>query len=99
MAAVIWLSAVVAAVVATWVIRFGNTRLAQPLLCGGWSWPAAVPGSAACPAAPCAAGPAGQEQGGGSSHVSVMCSLQPSQNSPRLAAHRASGSYGEAIRV
>jgi hypothetical protein len=37
--------------------------------------------------------------GGASSQVSVMCSLQPSQKVSRLAAHRASVSYGEAIRA
>ena len=64
MTPVIWLSVTVASVVATWVIRFGNTRRAQSL---EWSRPAA-PGRDA-------AGPGRQVHGGASSQVSVMCSL------------------------
>src|SRR5262249_55565983 len=90
MAPVIWLPVVVAAVVATWVIRFGNTRCAQPLPCSR-----ARPRPAAAAAPP----PSGQVHGGASSQVSVTCSLYPSQNSPRLTPHRASVSYGEAIRI
>ena len=91
MAPVIWLSVTVASVVATWVIRFGNARLRAALVM-----------LLACAAGRCTAaaraGPGRQLQGGASSQVSVTCSLYPSQNSSRLTPHRASMSYGEAIR-
>jgi len=86
----IWLSVTVAPAVATCVIRFGNTRCAQPLSCS--RPPAAAPGWAVA---------GWQAQAGASSQVSVMCSLQPqpSQSSSRLTPRRASVSYGEAIRA
>src|ERR1039457_4718097 len=97
MAPVIWLPVTVASVVATLVIRFGNATCAQLLSC---SRPPARdrPGSSP-PAGRDAGRPGRQLQGGGSSQVSETCSLQPSQNSSRLTPHRASVSYGEAIRI
>ena len=68
MAPVIWLSVTVASVVATCVIRFGNTRLR-----------AVLGHAAACAGRPCAAAAprrsGRQVQGGASSQVSVTCSL------------------------
>src|SRR5690242_20877451 len=85
MTAVIWLSVTVASVVATCVIRFGNAGAAQ---------------SPSCPRRPVPPSrAAGQPHRGSSSQVSVTCSLYPSQNSSRLTPHRASVSYGEAIRA
>ena len=90
MTPVIWLPGTVASVVATCVTRFGNVGCAQPPACSRPS-PRGRPGPAAAASA--------QVQGGASSQVSVTCSLQPSQNSSRLTPHRASVSYGEAIRI
>ncbi len=73
MALVIWLSVTVASVVATCVIRFGNTRCAQPL-----PWPRSCSRSLSLASRPasCRAAVAGRQvQGGASSQVSVMCSL------------------------
>ena len=71
-APVIWLPVTMASVVATCVIRFGNTKRAQALSCSrssAWRPPALAPSAAGWRAA------AGQVQGGASSQVSVMCSL------------------------
>src|SRR5260221_12931478 len=71
MAPVIWLSVTVASVVATCVIRFGNTRCAQAL-----SWPRPLsprPPVTAPSAAGRAAAAARQLHGGASAQGSVMC--------------------------
>jgi hypothetical protein len=90
MAPVIWLPGTMAPVVVTCVIRFGNAGCTQPPACSR-PFPHTRPAPAAAASA--------QVQGGASSQVSVTCSLQPSQNSSRLTPHRASVSYGEAIRI